>query len=377
MKAQTENLPAVVVQSAKDQGVDLANAIVLLPTKTFGQIVGRYEKVAVEEIVVDPEPANGEVYPTENGGFAFAKPVLDKIANAIGLQWDPRYTTDLESSTMKSRSQAAGVFRKPNGEFVRWVEAKTIDLEVFEEEQRLSCEERAEKGNPDKVTKWGKTNSGKSYPAEFESWKSEEERLTWIDRKVRRAVLQKRKFKDELARSGAKERVIRHAVALKANYSKEEISRRFIIPRVITDTDKLLADPNLREYALGGLFNGAASIYGPAAIRDETPQKQALPEPEEDQDEPEPAITISGDDGGDEQPPTAEGTDELPFDLGDSPEKQLRAEIVSLLPVVALADSKVDEIKSSLENKQDSWNVEKLTTMRDWVRQHCSQEQEA
>lgn len=256
------NLPAVLKTAISEQRIDLAKVNLMLPTQTFGEVLGQYDRVTIEVVTIDPDPRNGEVS-LISGKKALGRVPLEKIGAAVGIIWDPANTTILESSATKSRAKATGALRKPNGEWIVLSEEKTVDLAAFEEEQRLGIEEKAAKGNPEKVTKWEKTASGKSYPAELTPWASEEEKLGYIELAVRKALLQYRKFKDERAMTGAKERCIRALLAIKSSYTDAELSRPFAFPRVLPDVNKMLADPEVRQAAIERMTGTAAAIFGP------------------------------------------------------------------------------------------------------------------
>ena len=211
------NLPAVVQRAIAEQRVDLDKVTLMLPTQTFGQIVGEYDKVVIEVVTVNPDPHAGEVAEF-NGKLSLGRVPLEKISSAVGMVWDPIHTTILESTETKSRAKATCALRKPNGEWITISEEKTVDLGAFEEEQRISIEEKAQKGNFDSdmsTWEWGTTKNGKRYPVSFAPWKSEEEKRHGIDMAVRKAMVTLRKFKDERAMTGAKERCIRAILALK------------------------------------------------------------------------------------------------------------------------------------------------------------------
>jgi len=278
----SKNLPAVIQQAISEQRVDLSKVNLMLPTQTFGQIIGQYDKVVIEVVTVDKDPKAGEVAEITDGKFALQRVPLEKIGSAVGIIWDPAQTTIIESSPTKSRAKATGALRKPNGEWIVLSEEKTVDLAAFEEEQRLSIEDRAEKGNfKGDVTEWGKTKTGRSFPKAFTPWQSEEQKLKTIDRAVREAMVQYRKFKDERAMTGAKERCIRALLAIKSAYTEEELSHPFAFPRVIPDTNKMLANPKIRGEAIRRMTGTANAIFGPGnshTTRNVSPA--ALPEPE-------------------------------------------------------------------------------------------------
>jgi len=277
------NLPAVVQTAITEQKIDLSQVNLMLPTQTFGEVLGQYDRVTIEVVTVDPDPKAGEV--AEIGGKkALGRVPLEKIGAAVGIIWDPANTTILESTSKKSRAKATGALRKPNGEWIVLSEEKSVDLEALEEEQRLSLEKKAEKGNPDgKVLEWGEVKgSSKKYPKRFEPWKNEEQKKTWLERALRESLLQYRKFKDERAMTGAKERCIRALLAIKHAYTDEELKKPFAFPRVLPDVNKMLANPEVRQAAIDRMTGAASSIFGPGnggrRERNITPQHQAIEE---------------------------------------------------------------------------------------------------
>jgi len=253
-------LPAVVQRAIQTQGIDLANVNFLLPTQTFGQIIGNYDKVVIEVVRVDPDE---DAFEITKDKFSPGKRPLMAIANALGIVWDPKTTGVVESTDRKSRAKATGAMRKPNGEWVVISDEKTVDLDVIEEEQHTSYEEKADRGNFDEVVQWKTSKNGKNYPV-FADWKSDAEKQHGINKAVKKAVLQYRKFKDERAMTGAKERVIRAFVALKNTYSRKELSQPFAFPRVIPDTEKMLSHPEVRQAAIQKMTGAVTSIFGPS-----------------------------------------------------------------------------------------------------------------
>lgn len=266
MNDSTSNVPAVVQQALAEQRIKPENCNLMLPTQTFGEVLGMFDRVTVEVVTISSNPEQGDVYPVDgkknsSDKLALGKVPLQKIANALGIIWDPQTTTVIESSDTKSRAKATGAMRKPNGEFVVVSEEKTVDLSAIEEEQRLKIEEDAAKG---KIVGWNETEGGKSYP-KFAPWKDEKEKAAHIELAVRKALLPYRKFKDERAMTGAKERVIKAFLGVKSTYSRAELAKPFAFPRVTSDSAKMLATPETRAAAVERLTAGVASIFGPQA----------------------------------------------------------------------------------------------------------------
>jgi len=269
-----ENLPAVIQQAAQLQGIDTSRVNLLLPTQSYGQIVGAFDKVTLEVMVIDPNPQNGECYDI-SGKKALAKPALDRMYSALGMIEDPANTTILESSPRKSRAKATAAIRKPNGEYVVLTEEKTVDIDVIEEEQTIKVKEDTAKGKP---SGWGRNRT-------YTPWTSEAEKADWIELTVQKAVLPYKKFKDERAMTGARERLVRAIVGLKSSYTDAELSKPFVFPRVTTDTDKLLSDERTRQLAVEKMTGSVRAIFGGAVEdaesepRDVTPAREAIEAP--------------------------------------------------------------------------------------------------
>lgn len=255
-----KNLPAVIEGAAKSQGLSLSNVNLIMPTETFGAVLGQFDKITIETVRINTADSREVYEPSGKGkGFALGKVPLQSIATALSIQWHPQFTGIVESTARRSRAKAVGLMRKPNGETITQTEEKTIDLDVEEDDLREKAEKDAEGG---KIVRWEESASGKSFPVK-EPWKNETERSEWIDRKVKDGLKQKRKFKDELAMTGAKDRVIRAFLSLKSTYTKDELSKPLAFPRVTTDTNKMLADPQLRQAAIDMIAPSASRVYGP------------------------------------------------------------------------------------------------------------------
>jgi hypothetical protein len=351
------NLPAVVKAAINEQRVNLDQVNLMLPTQTFGEVLGMYDKVTIEVVTIDTSKTAGEVF--EIGGKkSLGRVPLEKISSAVGIIWDPVHTTILESSSTKSRAKATGALRKPNGEFIVLSEEKTVDLEAIEEEQRLKTEDDAKRGKVVEVNgqiQWEHTEGGKAFPKR-EPFRSEQEKADWINREVRKAMISYRKFKDERAMTGAKERCIRALLALKSSYTDAELAKPFAFPRVLPDVNKMLADPAVRQAAIERMSGAVTSIFGPGrGERDITPPRSAI-----------------GYDAGMEIPAEEvreQPVDDDPFDekgageVGIDPKEKARLALEEWLHVDALKPSAKKVIRELLDYKDAT--MEALQNMLD------------
>jgi hypothetical protein len=332
-----------------------------------------YDKVTIEVVTIDVSKNAGEVFEI-SGKKSLGRVPLEKIASAVGIIWDPVHTTILESTSIKSRAKATGALRKPNGEFIVLSEEKTVDLEAIEEEQRLKTEDDAKRGKIVEVNgqiQWEHTQEGKAYPKR-EPFKSEQEATDWIDREVRKAMISYRKFKDERAMTGAKERCIRALLALKSSYTDAELAKPFAFPRVLPDVNKMLADPALQQAAIERMSGAVTSIFGPGrSERDVTPPRAALPDagleiPVEEVHEPEPAVPAAAATPAEPAPTTQQPpADEehfagVPWD--EKPEDIARRGLENLLKIKGMHPDAVPLIREMIANPNTN-----LTAMQDLI----------
>jgi len=249
---ENQNLPAVVQAAIAGQGITLQNVNLMLPTQTFGEIIGKYDKISFELVKIDA--TSKDVYqPGKKGEYALGKRPLMSIANALNIIWDPKYTGIVESTPTKARAKATGILKKPNGEYISLTDEKTVDLTAIEREQRLE----AKKGK----SEWD--DAQKKYA--YRPWKDNDEMETTIEK----ALVQVNKYMHEIAMTKAKERVIRQLIAIKDMYTSAELAKPFAFPHVTLDAEKMLQNPALRDAAIDKMTGSARSIFGNS---DHTPE---------------------------------------------------------------------------------------------------------
>ena len=74
------DLPAVIETAVQSQKIDLSNVNFLLPTKTFGQVLGKYDKIVIEVIQIDPEE---DAFEIAKDKYSPGKRPLMAISNAL------------------------------------------------------------------------------------------------------------------------------------------------------------------------------------------------------------------------------------------------------------------------------------------------------
>lgn len=266
MNSQAEKREPTVQEIVdKEKGF---GAIVFAPSDL--RVVNYYVPV-IERITLDDH----EAYKAQ-GKYRIHYNGLHRLANAAGVEWLAAETrrTDNRSDKLYVSFQAVGGVRYNDGK-IYFVKAEyDLDLEIIEEELK------------DQYTAKGKSKGHKGEALD-----------RFVNEGVRKEFIQKRKRKLTMAESGAKARVIRAILGLKANYTQQElIGTPFIIVRFILNHQ----DPDVKQLflqsaqqSIGGIFGGGSlpQVPEPSAVGDiielphEEPEQEPQPEPERPQGE--------------------------------------------------------------------------------------------
>lgn len=139
------------------------NYNLLVPTATDVQLNPFY-KFHVEEVPVDLGENSGDIFKVgsvktgkqdERGKdiwedvFSLSKPLLNKMAMAAGIQFNPKETYGERIDRVTYRAQAQGAMRKADGTARTETDQKVICLEDEEEKYRLEFADKAAKGITD------------------------------------------------------------------------------------------------------------------------------------------------------------------------------------------------------------------------------------
>jgi len=89
----------------------------------------------------------------------------------------------------------------------------------------------------------------------------EKERVDYIERGIKRDMLQKRKFRVQLAQTGAMGRVVKKILGLKSTYTMEEMKKPFVVPKIVFSPDT--TDPKVREMLLRQGLDATNLLFGP------------------------------------------------------------------------------------------------------------------
>jgi hypothetical protein len=237
---------------------------ILYPSKTImSDIVPIYQMV-IDEIKIDSDPNNGEVFPVGsinvNGSwiqkFSLAKCALDKIAYAASIQFDPVNTKRIDDGSDSDIVvwQAVGAIRKPDGTIV--VIKKTYEMNLKTREAELRKEAEDKKAN-------NKLKKGET-----------------VEDYVKKNLIQLRKWKIPRAETGAYNRVIRSLVALKSSYTIQELQQPFIVPKFQLNIGMLVQDPQIKSLILQSALQSQSNLFGsssPEIDIQSLPSQQTLP----------------------------------------------------------------------------------------------------
>lgn len=208
------------------------NYNLLVPTATDVQLNPFY-KFHVEEVPVDLGENSGDIFKVgsvktgkqdEKGRdiwedvFSLSKPLLNKMAMAAGIQFNPKETYGERIDRVTYRAQAQGAMRKADGTARTETDQKVICLEDEEEKYRIEFADKAAKGITDEKQaqaaaeifsgQWveSKNKWGKKCQAFVVA---KEDRDRYIERSVMVNMALLKKTWAEKAMTGAKLRVIR------------------------------------------------------------------------------------------------------------------------------------------------------------------------
>lgn len=266
------------------------NCNLLVPAATSVQINPFY-KCSVMEVYADTSERSGDIFSVgnvktgedRNGKaiyeevFSPAKPLLMKLATAAGIQFHPEYTTVSRENMNTYVGRAYGALRLPDGSYKTHAETKRICLDDEEARYRLEFMDKSIKGITDwKAAKsaeemfvghWEDTNetrtyNGKEYPVrKFVIADSDRER--YIERSLLVNMTLLRKTAPEKAQTGAILRVVRALLGIKGTYSREELSKPFVVPTVTFAPD--FTDPTVRNAMLQQGMNSMGNMFGTSA----------------------------------------------------------------------------------------------------------------
>lgn len=237
--------------------IDASKANVLVPTQHLQQ-VSPWHVARTSIVTVNPDPSYGDVYKVGSRWndqkkapediFALGKPALMRIAAAAGIVWNWRESGPQVIQKDYVAYKAVGALRLPDGSWQPIVATKEIDLTVIEEE--------IYEANLKKALEYA---SDPKKQAALKGMTPEQ----WAQAQTKAAMIQWRKNKLMRAETGAMLRAIRAALGMKSQYTREELEKPFVVPRIDFSPD--YSDPEVRKALIENGIQAMATLFGQSA----------------------------------------------------------------------------------------------------------------
>ena len=249
------------------QKFESAKYLVLAPLE-LGPIPAMHTPMA-SVVRIDPAPDQGDVYELQ-GKFAYSKAALDRISAAAGISWLPEMCgrTDSGQDPEIVRFRMAGKRKELDGQWRVVVREYEFDLKAREQELWDTIPKRewitkiADKAKRDKA----------------------------IAETVAKDMVQLRKFKVQRAESGAANRVVRVFLGIKAHYTREQIARPVVVPKLVFTPD--YSDPEVKRFMLAEATGTIPELYASQATHGSYSHPIVIPETPAELAEIEPAKAI-------------------------------------------------------------------------------------
>lgn len=224
----------------------------LLPTTTYWAKAGPMQRASVDKVQLSADPKDGDVYPQETDGdgnarkLALTAVALSKLSFAAGIGWASEFCGVTERTDTYCRYKAAGALRKPDGTLLPIDGEYEINLIVIEKELRAQYAKKM-------------PGARKHYGEKNWKWPGDDQ---WIETQVQRDLLQWNRHMLARAETGAKNRAIRKALALKSTFTPEEIKKPFAVPRIDFAPDA--NDPQVKQFLLEQATGATRQLYPPS-----------------------------------------------------------------------------------------------------------------
>ena len=255
----------------------------LLMPSTHIAGLSEYHQPVIETVLLSSNPDNGDVYPHDgaeagpNKKWRPTKQALMKLSVCAGVIWSPTATRRSDNGASRDyiAYKAVGGIKKADGQPVFFSAEYDLDFEIMKDELTEQYKKKAE----------AKDKQGNYYK------KTEKERQEYVDFCVSRDLIQKRKHKLKLCEAGAMNRVLRMLLGLKQAYTTTELSRPFVMARIVFRPD--FTDAAVRKQFVDASIRSMVGIYGPEALDKEIHKSEpiditALPDEPDTTKEPTP-----------------------------------------------------------------------------------------
>jgi hypothetical protein len=181
-------------------------------------------RIVVTEVRINPDPASKEVFPIAGGQLMPSKVSLDKIAAAAGISWIEERRQDNGKHPHYCEMFVRGRITDFDGTVRECTGVKAVDL------REDAGSEQMGKDYSEIVTKAAKGNRDPSGQ-----------------------LMEARKFIQEIAASKARNRAIASALGIKRSYTREELLRPIIVPKLTVDPTSQMAQTAIMANMMGGI----------------------------------------------------------------------------------------------------------------------------
>ena len=200
-----------------------------------------FMRPSIRIVQIDPKKESNEVYPVSGGKFGLGRPAIQKFVNAgrIELKLPPNATTvERGRGVARYTAKVIGERFELDGSPKRIEDAKTLDLVIREEEIRMKYEAKADTEHP--------------------NWPPEKKK-EYVERCAKKVIIEKHKFAEESAITGAQARVVQKLLGLKPVYTLEELKKPFIIVSVTPVVD--MNDPDIKRMVTAHMLGIKETLY--------------------------------------------------------------------------------------------------------------------
>lgn len=245
--------------------IDNPNFEVLLPSVPVNAELGYGHKVAVSIVQLSADPNEKEVFPVGKRGrgdeqvevYALAKPGLEKLAEAAGIQVKTVRVDDRKDHDY-CEMQAYAAMKGSSGQLIVRSATKAFRMQDVADEawkNRVSRNEYAKSKN------WNTARTEEQLKLDHDA-----EMLSFKKHLVARVE------------SGAVLRAFRSLLAIKSGLTKQQIERPKVLVRVEFNPDA--SDPNVQRFLLEQGAASTMSLFGPSPAKQHIGVAEVIAEPE-------------------------------------------------------------------------------------------------
>ena len=214
-----------------------------------------FHKIVFDSITLSIEADVGDVYRHKDAykgkpaQYIITGAGLQKLAVVAGVRWDPKETKVTAISHRYAACAAVGCIRRIDGTSACYKAEADQDIDVAIDEIEESFKVKRNKWAEDK---WFQKLGVDGQDAYVNAAKQKETNF-------------RKKHKTKIAATDARSRVLRPLLMLKKTYTAEELSRPFVMARVILAPD--YKDPTVRKLMLAAAIQSQTNVFGSAPTR--------------------------------------------------------------------------------------------------------------